>query len=218
MTKLATAAASPAGPASVLDTSVLVLNRLYQPVNITTVRRAFTLLYQGTAKAINREFQTFDFESWAALSAEVHGNGKGDFIKTVSSALKVPRVIILQVYDRFPHLHVRFSRQNIYLRDKNTCQYCGKRLPRSELNLDHVIPRSRGGRTTWENIVCSCISCNLDKGGRTPNEAGMKLRKKPGRPRWSPFERGEGKFTYEDWRPFLSIADASYWNTELDED
>jgi 5-methylcytosine-specific restriction endonuclease McrA len=202
---------------SVLDSSVLVLNRLYQPVNITTVRRAFILLYQGTAKAIDRTFQTFDFESWAALSAEVHGGA--DIVKTVSRAIRVPRVIILQVYDRFPHLHVRFSRQNIYLRDKNTCQYCGQRLPRSELNLDHVIPRSRGGRTTWENIVCSCIECNLQKGGRTPNEAGMGLLRRPARPKWSPFERGgEGKYTYEDWRPFLNLADASYWNTELEEE
>jgi 5-methylcytosine-specific restriction endonuclease McrA len=210
-------AASASSLNSVLDSSVLVLNRHYMPVNITTVRRAFVLLYQGTAKAIDKQFQTFDFESWAALSQELHA-GDGDFVKTVSSAIRVPRVIILQVYDRLPHLHVRFSRQNIYLRDKNTCQYCGHRLPRSELNLDHVIPRSRGGRTTWENIVCSCINCNLQKGGRTPHEAGLSLLRRPARPRWSPFERGEGRHTYEDWRPFLNLADASYWNTELIED
>ncbi len=200
----------------VLDSSVLVLNRLYQPINITTVRRAFSLLYQGTAKAIDREYKTFDFESWSALSAEVHDN---DVIQTVAHTIKVPRVIILQVYDRFPRIHVRFSRQNIYLRDKSTCQYCGKRFSRSDLNLDHVIPRSRGGRTTWENVVCSCIPCNLSKGGRTPAEAGMKLLKTPTRPRWSPFERGtDGRATYDDWRPFLSMADASYWNAELSDD
>ncbi len=201
---------------TVLDSSVLVLNRLYQPINITTVRRAFALLYQGTAKAIDREFQTFDFESWSALSAEVHDK---DVVHTVETAIRVPRVIMLQVYDRFPRLHVRFSRQNIYLRDRLTCQYCAKRLPRSELNLDHVIPRSKGGRTTWENVVCSCIKCNLRKGGRTPAEASMRLLKKPARPRWSPFERGKnGAYPYEDWRPFLSLTDASYWNTELKEE
>lgn len=200
---------------SVLDSSVLVLNRLYQPVNVTTVRRAFSLLYQGVARAIDREFQTFDFESWAALSAEVHP----DVVHTVARTIRVPRVIILQVYDRFPRVNVRFSRQNIYLRDKCTCQYCGKKFPRSDLNLDHVIPRSRGGRTTWENIVCSCVCCNLAKGGRTPAEAGMRLLRRPARPRWSPFERGkDGRYTYEDWRPFLNLADASYWNTELSED
>ncbi len=201
---------------TVLDSSVLVLNRLYQPVNITTVRRAFTLLYQGTAKAIDREFQTFDFESWSALSAEVHDR---DVIQTVSNIIRIPRVIILQVYDRFPRLHVRFSRQNIYLRDRLTCQYCARRFVRSDLNLDHVVPRSRGGRTTWDNVVCSCISCNLKKGNRMPSEAGMRLLKAPVRPRWSPFEKGtEGGLAYEDWRPFLTLTDASYWNTELEED
>jgi 5-methylcytosine-specific restriction endonuclease McrA len=201
---------------TVLDSSVLVLNRVYQPINITTVRRAFVLLYQGTAKAIDKEFRTFDFESWAALAAEVNDK---DVVRTVASVIRVPRVIMLQVYDRLPRLHVRFSRQNIYLRDRCTCQYCNKRLPRSELNLDHVIPRSRGGRTTWENVVCSCIPCNLTKGGRTPLEAGMRLRRRPTRPRWSPFEKGtDADQPYADWRPFLNLVDASYWNAELDED
>lgn len=201
---------------SVLETSVLVLNRLYQPVNVTTVRRAFSLLYQGVAKAIDREFQTFDFDDWAALSAEVHDT---DVVHTVARTIRVPRVIILQVYERFPRVNVRFSRQNIYLRDKCTCQYCGRRFARSDLNLDHVIPRSRGGRTTWENIVCSCVACNLRKGGRTPQEANMRLLRRPARPRWSPFERGkDGRYAHEDWRPFLNLADASYWNTELSED
>lgn len=201
---------------TVLDSSVLVLNRHYQPVNITSVRRAFALLYQGVARAIDREFQTFDFESWAALSAELDDE---DVVRTVKSVIRVPRVIILQIYDRFPRAKVRFSRQNIYLRDGCTCQYCGNRFSRSDLNLDHVIPRSRGGRTTWDNIVCSCVPCNLRKGGRTPLEAGMALLRTPGRPRWSPFSRDhDGRRTYDDWRPFLSLVDASYWNSELREE
>ncbi|MBK8014924.1 MAG: HNH endonuclease [Deltaproteobacteria bacterium] len=203
---------------AVLESSVLVLNRVYQPVSITTVRRAFVLLYQGTARAIDREFQTFDFESWAALSAELKTK---DVIHTVSRTIRVPRVIILQVYDRIPRLNVRFSRQNIYLRDQCTCQYCGRRLPRSDLNLDHVVPKSKGGRTTWENVVCSCIRCNLEKGGHTPAEAGMRLLKRPTRPKWSPFEGTTGESrrrAYDDWRPFLNLADASYWNTELLDD
>jgi 5-methylcytosine-specific restriction endonuclease McrA len=123
---------------------------------------------------------------------------------------------VLQVYDRFPRARVRFSRQNIYLRDGLTCQYCQQRLPRSELNLDHVIPRSRGGRTTWENVVCSCIACNVRKGGRTPQEAGMRLMKTPTRPRWSPFAKElGGRLLHEDWRPFLTLTSASYWNAEL---
>lgn len=201
---------------TVLDSSVLVLNRLYQPVNITTVRRAFTLLYQGTAKAIDDQFQTFDFESWAELSEQVRSE---DIVKTVSTTIMVPRVIVLQIFERFPRMHVRFSRQNIFLRDQSTCQYCNNRFPRIDLNLDHVVPRARGGRTTWENVVCSCIKCNLKKGARTPEEAGMKLAKTPTRPRWSPFEQGrDGVRPREEWRPFLTLTDASYWNTELQEE
>lgn len=201
---------------SVLESNVLVLNRLYQPINITTVRRAFALLYAGVANAVDSQYQTFDFDSWAALSADVHS---GDVIHTVSMTLRVPRVIALCFFDRFPRAHVRFSRQNIYLRDRSICQYCGRRFPREKLNLDHVVPRTQGGKTSWENVVCSCIPCNLKKGGRTPEEAGMRLLQTPTRPRWSPFVGNpDGKLRYDDWRPFLNLSDASYWNTELEQD
>jgi 5-methylcytosine-specific restriction endonuclease McrA len=125
-------------------------------------------------------------------------------------------VILLQAFDRVPRRHVRFSRINIYARDRNTCQYCGERNPRGELNLDHVVPRTLGGRSTWENVVCSCIGCNRKKGGRTPVQAGMRLIRKPQRPRWSPvLSVVNGREGYPEWRPFLSIVDASYWNAEL---
>ena len=98
-------------------------------------------------------------------------------------------------------------------------QYCGKRFRRAELNLDHVVPRSRGGGTNWENVVCSCIACNLRKGGRTPDEAGMRLLHAPARPRWTPmFRSATRRAFYREWRPFLSLADAAYWNTELVEE
>src|SRR5512142_887266 len=124
-----------------LDSGVLVLNRVYQPVHITSARRAFSLLYQGVARAIDEQFQLFDFDSWSALSAAAHQ----DAIHTVNRAIRVPRVIVLIAYEHLPKARVRFSRFNIYARDDCTCQYCGRRLPRSELNLDHVVPRSRGG-------------------------------------------------------------------------
>lgn len=203
------------------NAAVLVLNRHYQPIHVTSAKRAFTLLYLGVARVIDQQFRTFDFESWAQLSAEV-GDGAdrpgsgNDFVRTVNRAILVPRVIILQVYDRLPRTKVRFSRYNIYLRDSNTCQYCGEQLPRVDLNLDHVVPRAQGGRTTWENVVCCCIDCNLSKGARTPEQAGLKLLKQPVRPRWTPTFRGQaGKVRYSEWLPFLGVADASYWNVEL---
>lgn len=195
--------------------NVLVLNRHFQPIHVTSVKRAFSLLYLGVAKAIDRHFEVFDFDSWAALSAEYGGS---DIIQTTSRIIRIPRVIILQMYERIPRSKVRFSRYNIYTRDDNTCQYCSRKLPRSELNLDHVVPRSHGGKTTWENVVCSCISCNLKKGGRTPDQARMKLVRAPNRPRWTPtFRAPKGDHRYRDWLPFLSLVDASYWNVELDE-
>ena len=197
-----------------LSTSVLVLNRLYQPVHVTSVRRALILLYRGAAKAVDQQYQTFDFESWAELSAAVHEESIG----TPSRRLRIPRVILLQAYEHMPRARVRFSRLNVYARDRNTCQYCGKHPPRAELNLDHVVPRSRGGVTSWENVVCSCVPCNLRKGGHTPDEARMRLLKTPLRPRWTPFFRGPPKTGafYEQWLPLLSLSDMAYWNTELE--
>ena len=98
----------------------------------------------------------------------------------------MPRVIRLLTYDRLPRQKVKFNRRNIFARDGNRCQYCGKRFATSELSLDHVVPRSRGGRATWENIVCACLKCNVRKGGRTPREAGMRLIREPVEPRTSP--------------------------------
>lgn len=196
-----------------LDARVLVLNRSFQPVAVTRVARAFGLLYSGTARVLDEQFRTFDFESWAELAAE-HGD---DVIRTPRLVIKVPRVLVLQAYDRLPRSRVRFSRQNVYLRDRFTCQYCGKRFPRHRLNLDHVVPRSQGGRTTWENVVCSCVRCNLIKGGRTPEQAGMRLLREPRRPSWTSLTPLLGKIPYQEWMPFLDPVAASYWNTELED-
>ena len=195
---------------SVLNTKVLVLNRSYLSIHITVVRRALSLLYQGVAHAVDEQYRTFDFASWADLAAEE------DTIGLVDRAIRVPRVILLQGYDRIPRRYVRFSRFNIYARDGNRCQYCGRQFPRAELNLDHVVPRSRGGTSVWENVVCSCHRCNRLKGGRTPAEAGMRLVRLPRRPQWTPFMTQTYSLRrYKEWMPFLSAVDAAYWNTEL---
>jgi len=193
-----------------IESAVLVLNRNYQPVHVTSVKRAFSLLYQGVAKAIDEQYKLYEFADWAALSATQ------DCITTVNRTIRVPRVLVLSAYEYLPKGRVRFSRLNIYARDQDTCQYCARTLPRSELNLDHVNPRTLGGKTTWENVVCSCVPCNLKKGGRTPEQAGMRLLRKPFRPRWTPLFRGAiRRVTYREWLPFLRVEDSSYWNVEL---
>jgi 5-methylcytosine-specific restriction endonuclease McrA len=198
---------------SVLNSKVLVLNRSYLPVHVTSVRRAFVLLYQDIARAVDEQYRTFDFQSWSELAVSI----EHDSVGLVSRVIRVPRVILLIAYDRVPKRHVRFSRYNIYARDGNTCQYCGKHFPRTELNLDHVVPRSRGGMATWDNVVCSCHRCNRRKGGRTPEEAGMRLLRRPARPHWTPFMAETFSLRhYREWGPFLNPVDVSYWNTELD--
>ena len=198
---------------SLLNTKVLVLNRSYFPVHVTSLRRAFSLLYQGVAKAVDDQYQTFDFNTWSALSASLND----ETIGLVGQAIKVPRVILLVAYDRVPKRRVRFSRFNVFARDKHTCQYCGRRLPRSELNLDHVVPRSKGGSSSWDNVVCSCFACNRKKGGLLLEETRMRLITKPVQPEWTPFMIETFSFKrYREWLPYLSEVDAAYWNTELE--
>lgn len=205
--------------ADVLGASVLVLNRLYMAVHVVSVRRAFSLLCCELAEVIHLEeegqFANYDFESWREVS-EMRSQFKEpheDWIRAVNFEIQVPRVIRLLFYDRVPKQGVRFNRRNIFARDNNRCQYCGKRFPTSELSLDHVVPRSREGETSWENIVCSCVKCNVRKGGRTPQEAGMHLIKQPVKPKRSPLLAMKlGNPKYESWKTFL---DHAYWSVDL---
>jgi 5-methylcytosine-specific restriction endonuclease McrA len=212
---MAATVASPRMGAALLNSKVLILNRSYLPVHVTSVKRAFALLYQGVARAVDEQYRTFDFDSWRDLACEASHERVG----VVGGFVRVPRVMLLIAYERVPRRHVRFSRFNIYARDNNTCQYCGRRLPRTELNLDHVKPRSKGGLSTWENVVCSCHNCNRRKGGRTPEEAGIPLIRKPQRPQWTPFSTEMFSLRhYREWMPFLTTVDSAYWNTELIQD
>jgi 5-methylcytosine-specific restriction endonuclease McrA len=202
---------------SFLNQQVLVLNRLWQAVNVCSARRALTLLFEGHANVVlngtDGSFQTFSFPEWRNFSEQ---EPHPESIHTVSFKIRVPRVILLVLFDRLPKKEVKFTRHNIFERDKNTCQYCGKLFDRRDLNLDHVIPRERGGPTTWENIVCSCIRCNTRKANCTPREAGMHLIRKPKKPKWRPFIQVNFSLSYhESWKHFLDIA---YWNVELGED
>ncbi|MBT5707846.1 HNH endonuclease [bacterium] len=202
--------------ALVLQSPVLVLNRLWQAVNVCTARRALTLLFEGRAEVVyessNGQFQTFDFGRWRSFSQENHSD---ELVRTVSFRIGIPKVILLAVFDRFPRKEIKFTRHNIFERDKNTCQYCGKTLDRSDLNLDHVVPRDRGGPTNWENIVCSCIPCNTRKANRTPKEASINLIRPPIRPKWRPFMQVNLRTNgHTSWKHFLDVA---YWNVELGE-
>jgi 5-methylcytosine-specific restriction endonuclease McrA len=206
-------------PNSALDSSVLVLNKLFMAVHIISVRRAFCLLCKDLAEVVSLEdgqFATYNFETWREVSeyrAQNFRQEEDDWVRTVNSRIQVPRVIRLLSYEKLPRGTVKFNRRNIFARDNNQCQYCGRKFPTTELSLDHVIPRSQGGQTTWENIVCACVSCNVRKGGRTPKQAHMSLIRKPEKPRRSPLLNLKLTHNkYHSWRTFLENA---YWSVEL---
>src|ERR1700720_19935 len=141
-----------------MQTPVLVLNASYEPINICGARRAVVVVLKGVART--------EEEQGAVLHA-------------ARMRIAMPSVIRLLEYRRIPHQTRALSRKNILLRDRNSCQYCGVVLPAGELTLDHVIPRSRGGLSTWENLVACCHACNRHKGNQFPPEAGMKLMREP---------------------------------------
>jgi 5-methylcytosine-specific restriction endonuclease McrA len=171
----------------------LLLNTTYEPLRILSWQKAITLLTKGKVEVV------------AVYDREIRG---------VSITIRLPSVLRLLKHVRIARRfqHVPFSRANIYMRDSYTCQYCGTAQPTHELTFDHVIPVSRGGRKDWENIVTCCIDCNRLKGGRTPEEAGLKLVRAPRRPTFLPAVRITIglRDVPESWRDFL------YWNIELD--
>ena len=141
-----------------LHSPVLVLNATYEPVNVCVARRAIVLILKGLA------------------SAEEEASG---VVRAANFHMPVPSVIRLLEYRRIPHQARALSRKNILIRDRHTCQYCDEVLPASELTLDHVIPRSQGGNSAWENLVACCHPCNNRKGDQIPEEAGMNLLRQP---------------------------------------
>jgi 5-methylcytosine-specific restriction endonuclease McrA len=149
----------------------------------------------------DERFNTHDLGSWIGYS---DGATDAEMIHAARIAIRVPKIIVLSVYDRLPRLEVKFTRRNVFLRDKFTCQYCAKVLPETQLNLDHVTPRDKGGRTTWENIVTSCFRCNTRKANKMPQEANMHPQSAPFAPRWRPlFGMHENGLADKSWSHFL---------------
>lgn len=207
-----------AEPRSGLDCNVLVLNKHYMAIRIVGVRRAFSLLFRQIAEVVSFEqgaYSAYDFQSWCDVSQfkrDFEPDGQ-DWVSTVNFYIAAPRIVRLLFYDHLPRNDVKFNRRNIFARDKNCCQYCGKRVRTSELSLDHVIPRSMGGKSVWSNIVCACTRCNARKGGRTPKEAGLSLITKPIKPKHNPLVNIHlGHQRYRSWKQFL---DHAYWSVEL---
>lgn len=195
----------------VKDSKVLVLNRSWRVLGVTNLDSAISKVASfysdGTPKAkiIDIDFQSFDWQDWTKMRPK-YGER---CIKTVSSFFRIPEIIQFTKYDRIPSKRIHYNRRTIYLRDNNKCQYCNSK---NDLSLDHVVPKCQGGLTNWENVVVACVKCNLKKAGRTPDQAGMKLLKRPIKPKHNLFTTS---IKVKSWEAFLGEA---YWITELDHD
>lgn len=195
---------------SVLSEQALVLNRSWAAISTTTVREALSMLFTGTARAIQPEtYETHEFDSWVDLSVDPDE----PCVRTVSLRIRVPEVIVLASFNGMPTPSATFSRRNLYRRDHNTCQYCGSRPGTSELTIDHIVPRSRGGLSTWQNCVLACVPCNGRKANRLPDEARMVLATAPVKPLWTPFMEVPVARVRQSWKRFVSDR---YWDIALE--
>jgi len=201
-----------------LNSHVLVLNKNWLAIRVIDARRAFSMMFRDLAEAIRVDDGSYtghDFDDWAMLSEarEDFEEQAYDWVRTVRFEVAVPKVIRLLGYDRLPTQVVKLNRRNIFARDRNTCQYCGQHYSTSELSLDHIMPRSQGGQSSWTNLVCACTRCNTKKGGHTPRQAHMKLIRRPVKPRRNPVVTLRlGTDKYACWQAFL---DNAYWSVEL---
>jgi 5-methylcytosine-specific restriction endonuclease McrA len=165
----------------------LVLNSSFEPINVVPWQKAMQMIFQGKVEILEESERT---------------------VRTITTSYRLPSVLRLLRYiplKKKRHI-VRFSRDNILVRDRNTCQYCGRIRSSRELTLDHVIPSAQGGKKNWENIVAACLPCNQRKGGRTPSEAGMRLLAEPTNPLWLPNHEitYDLQFAPEKWKVYLS--------------
>lgn len=202
---------------AVLSSSVLVLNKFYTALRVISARRAFVFLAKDYAEVIhksNGRFETYRFDHWIEES-RTNGRELTDYVHTPSLQIMVPRVIRLLEYGKMPRRELKFNRKNILVRDNYQCQYCGataesrpnrggKKYPLGSMTIDHIVPRSRGGKTEWTNAVTCCSRCNTKKGGRLPQEAGMKLIAKPQAPKFNhSISRMLDDKRYVFWKEFI---------------
>ena len=192
----------------------LVLNKCWTPVGTVPLQRAIIMLFstykngEPKARIIDHEsYQTFTWDDWSKLKLRA----TDEAIQGVNIAFRVPEVILLSKYDKLPQPKVHFSRRNLFKRDGMVCQYCRKKFSSDLLTIDHVTPKSFGGKSVWSNCVLCCVPCNSRKANRTPEQAGMTLRKVPKKPhiRLIKFETGN---VCKSWSQFISDA---YWNIDI---
>jgi 5-methylcytosine-specific restriction endonuclease McrA len=182
----------------ILQEPCLILNRNWQPITFLPIQVAVVTVMRDMASVLDpQDYLLLSFEEWVEL-----GRQSDRMIRTPRLEIAAPEVIVLKKYGERPPRKITFNRANLYKRDEFTCQYCGVALPGQDLTIEHIVPRSRGGPTTWENCVAACEDCNGRKADQTPKEAGMRLKTTPVRPAWRAKIRPPSS-TRAAWVPFL---------------
>jgi len=184
--------------------TVLVLNRNWQAIGIKSPIDTFSMLVTDAATGLDirgdNHMEPLRWKDWICLPI----SEKDDYIQTVNCKIKIPKVIVLSKFDKVPKKRPRLSQKNIWARDNFTCQYTGKKLKPGEGNIDHIIPKSKGGTTTWTNCVLACKKVNATKANRTPTEAGLKLIKSPEPPKEMPATNYiYNRYKIKEWDVFL---------------
>lgn len=213
--------------ASALTEPSLILNKNWHPIDATTAKEALMDVFADKARVIcPQSFELLNIEDW--LASEIPVGEK--FIQSVSCRIRVPEVIV-SIHPKIPRRKVHFNRRNLWRRDGFRCQYCGIKPAPDELTIDHVMPKSRGGKATFENAVLACITCNKKKNNKTPEESGMSLRRavmkngiltfefyhRPIAPPWNPAYASRRKEVPKLWSAFIKeTVDELYWNTDLE--
>lgn len=183
----------------VVDEPCLVLNRRWQPVAFLSVGVAITSVLREMAWVLHPDtYELLEWEPWCEFAPHAARR-----VTTPSGSVPAPEVVVLREYEEQPRRGVAMSRKNLFRRDGWACQYCGARPRVEALTIDHVLPRSRGGPTSWENCVAACGPCNRLKADRTPDEAGLRLRVKPRRPAWKPLLTVPERHFRAGWAPFV---------------
>jgi 5-methylcytosine-specific restriction endonuclease McrA len=179
-----------------------VLNRNWQAIHVASVQRSLVMLCNGTARAVDtHDFQIYGWDDWLSLPVRP----EHAVVRGVSFNIRAPEVITLSSFDRVPCGKVPFSKRNVFKRDRFTCQYCGRQPGAEELTIDHVLPRSQGGETSWENCVLACVDCNRRKADLSLKQTGMRLRTHPKMPVWRPLYTTRGS-RLPSWATFLTDA------------
>ena len=206
-----------------LNRPTLVLNKNWVPIKVESLKESIKKIFKGTARFMDDEtFGIHTWESWVdnfSIDLDDDPIDFGyEFLRGSSLMVRIPDVIVLSQYDKIPRTKIRLSRKNLLIRDRFKCKYCGLKLTSKTVTTDHVFPKSRGGKTEWTNVVCSCLRCNTRKGSKTIKEANLKLLSKPKAPNWSPL------FSYitdnipKSWEKFINTSEwneIGYWDVEL---